>query len=200
MIAREILTQIRPIKSDKRYTGEKCINPCFENITYGASCTLPLSEWRIFVLTQGMMLNVGIKQRESVSSLPESYRQIYKDPALVDIKDKYGHPSISNNEAVYFAGYIAMRESELVIYLCSGRYFRKDLTAYHANILEKYLLHCLYDAYQITNFSIYDYVKDPAFESAYLKNIGWETSANKYKPRKYRIEFSQGFSKIIEIG
>ncbi|MCF6777735.1 ankyrin repeat domain-containing protein [Thiotrichales bacterium 19X7-9] len=164
---------------------EKSINPAYENIDGDYYCPLTENEHRIFVLTESMMLNTGIKLKYTTEDLKQ--RVDAKSHKFIDWGDPYGHPSIANNEAVYSAGYLYQRNGYLEVILISGRY-NQELTNNQKRILEFYLTNKFIKAYGNQDIIFYDYDKQhSSFFSKTLKGNHnyWHTHKNDYITKRY---------------
>lgn len=137
-----INNNISAIHPPYKYDNEENINPAFENIQQ-VKYPLALEDKRIWVLRKDFNLILGIKNAYKKDYNYHGFEDHF-NPKLftfIDLKDRYGHPSLCLTEegydgSVFYAGYLCQRAKFLQVYLVSGRFDRKDLNKEQTSILE----------------------------------------------------------------
>jgi hypothetical protein len=158
---KDSITTVMPLYS---YPGEQSINPAYQDIS-DVRCPLKKSEKRIWVLRSDFILATGVKNSNSeygYKPFTVFDEAVQQDPGkYLSLSDRFGHPSIAYREgeydgSVYYAGWVVQRADHLVVYLCSGRFERDDLSNQQIKTLEMYIAKEFLSAYGEQDIRFYD--------------------------------------------
>jgi hypothetical protein len=195
---------IPPVKPQYTYDKESGINPAYQNISQFKQRQFLLhNEKRIWVLRSDFILATGVKN---------AYQQEYGYNGLADTFDeslhpflnwenRYGHPSLALAEDeydgfAYYAGFLCQRTNFLQVYLSSGRFERKDLSAEQTHRLECYIAALFQDTYGVQDI-VFEY--GIPGDRAYLSVFFGEGIFSPENPRRcYTYESIKNTLQMIE--
>lgn len=150
------------------YSNENStLNPAYEDISNNRSY-LTQGAIRIWALRGDMILATGIKNAYQKEFGYTEFQETFFDKQhLLNPKDRYGHPSLTQSElndvGAYTAGYLKLTGKTLKVFFASGRYFSKPTSKVKIFILESYLSHLFGKAYNIDKVIFYHGMKDYNF-------------------------------------
>jgi len=156
-----LIKQIPTIQAKYKYENEKSINPAYCDIEH--SFPLCPYEKKIWVLRGDLILAVGIKNayvdkgNTNIVDLIDTSLHKY-----LDLDDRYGHPSLAIPEqdydgSAYYAGWLYQHLNHIEVFLFTGRYQNKKITALQQHYLERYISIQFMEAYGEQEIIFFDW-------------------------------------------